>query len=119
MDTASTLIDEEVAKRLDLTNDRSVLVGGIELRVNAPRTSEWDVPRLIETLNALVDEGRLGGGVPIRCVNTKIEYKPVARELSKLLEHEDPRVRDLIGECRQMVPQKRRVSVKGEQRVIN
>ena len=121
MDEAATLIDEEVARRLDLSNDRHILVGDIELEVNAPRTTLWDVPKLLNALSSLVAEGRLGAGVPPRCVAVRVEHRPVARELAKLLDHDDPRVRELIDECRQVISQKRRVRVKGKgsQHVIN
>lgn len=110
-DTAS-FVDSEIARRLDRMNDRSILVEGIELRVNAPHETQWDVTRLQENLAQLVNEGRLGAGVPPRAVKTEVTYKPVAVELTKLLNHDDPRVRELVSECSRTVPAKRRVTVK-------
>ena len=112
LNDAARLIDGEVARRLDIANERHIEVDGLRLEVNAPRVNEWDTAKLQEVLAALVGEGRLGAGVPPRCVKTKVTYTPVASELRKLLGHEDPRVRELIGQCRAEVPQERRVSVK-------
>lgn len=117
LDISSRVLDAEIARRLDLMNDRAILVDGVELRVNAARKSEWNVEKLILTLSSLVAEGRIGAGVPPRAVKSELVHKPVARELAKLLEHDDPRVRELVGECRELVPAVRRVSVKGEIRV--
>lgn len=113
--STATYLDEEVARRLDIANERSRLVGDVELRVNAPRETVWDVERLRETLDQLVNEGRLAKGVAPRAVRTEVSYKPVARELTKLLAHDDPRVRDLIAECRVVVDAKRRVTVREAQ----
>lgn len=117
LNDSARVLDGEIARRLDLTNDRSILVGDVELRVNAPRSTEWDVDKLLGVLAQLVSESRIGAGVPPRAVKREIVHKPVARELSKLLEHDDPRVRELVGECRELVPAVRRVSVKGESHV--
>lgn len=117
LDDSARVLDSEIARRLDMMNDRAILVEGVELRVNAPRKPEWDVTKLMEVLAHLVDEGRIGAGVPPRCVKTEVTHKTSWRELDKLLQHEDPRVRDLVGECREMVPAVRRVSVKGESNV--
>lgn len=111
MADTSRVIDHEIARRLDTLNDRSILVGDVELKVNAPLAPEWDVEKLAHTLVDLVNEGRLGAGVPRRCLKRQLP-KPVARELAKLLQHDDPRVRELVGECRTMVPVARRVAVK-------
>lgn len=110
--TTATYLDEEVARRLDHANERHRLVGDVELRVNAPFETVWDVERLRERLDQLVNEGRLGAGVPPRAVKTEVSYKAVARELKKLLAHDDPRVRELIGECYTELPAKRSVAVK-------
>lgn len=117
LDDSARVIDSEIARRLDLMNDRAILVDGVELRVNAPLKSEWDVEKLIVTLSSLVAEGRIGAGVPPRAVKSEVVHKPVARELDKLLAHDDPRVRELVGECRHVVPAVRRASVKGESHV--
>ena len=117
LDDSAHVLDSEIARRLDMMNDRAILVDGVELRVNAPRNPEWDVEKLRAALSGLVSEGRIGAGVPDRCVKTEIRHKTVWRELDKLLQHEDPRVRELVGECRTMVPAVRRVSVKGEKNV--
>ena len=115
LDDTATAVDAEIARRLDADNKRKIYLEDerIELRVNAPRVTEWDVPRLRENLDQLVNEGRIGGGVPPRAVKTEVSFKPVARELTKLLEHDDPRVRELVVECRHMVNVKRRVQVIG------
>lgn len=115
LDEAATVIDMEIARRLDADNKRKIYLEDerIELRVNAPRVTEWDVPQLRENLDQLVNEGRIGAGVPPRAVKTEVSFKPVARELSKLLEHDDPRVRELVVECRHTVNVKRRVQVIG------
>ena len=112
LEASASYLDEEVARRLDLANERHRLVGDMELRVNAPQETVWDVERLRETLDQLVNEGRLAKGVPPRAVRTDVSYKPVARELTKLLAHDDPRVRELIAECRAVVAAKRRVTVR-------
>lgn len=117
LDDSSRVLDAEVARRLDLINDRAILVNGVQLRVNAPRKSEWSVDKLIRNLAQLVAEGRIGAGVPPRAVKAEVVHKPVARELSKLLEHDDPRVRELVEECRELVPAVRRVTVTGESNV--
>lgn len=116
-DDTARLIDTEIARRLDADNDRSITVGSIELRVNAPMQTEWDVTRLQENLAQLVGEGRLAAGVPPRAVKTEVSYKPVARELSKLVDHDDPRVRELVRECRHILPARRRVQVTGGEHV--
>ena len=113
--STATYLDEEVARRLDLANERHRLVGDVELRVNAPQETQWDVERLRETLDQLVNEGRLGKGVPPRAVRTEVSYKPVARELTKLLAHDDARIRELIAECRVVVAARRRVTVREAQ----
>jgi hypothetical protein len=112
LEASATYLDDEVARRLDLANERHRLVGDMELRVNAPQETVWDVERLRETLDQLVNEGRLAKGVPPRAVRTDVSYKAVARELNKLLAHDDPRVRELIAECRVVVAAKRRVTVR-------
>jgi hypothetical protein len=108
---ASRLIDTELAHRLDHDNERSTLVNGYQLTVNAPTATEWDVAKLLETLTELVAEHKLGLGVIEKTLKQEVTYKPAQRELNKLLDHDDEQVRTRIRECRSMVPQRRRVTV--------
>ena len=108
---AARVLDGEIERRLDLNNDRSLKVDGYEVKVKPPTESEWDVTRLRENLDQLVNEGRLGGGVPGRAVKVEVSYKPVAVELKRLLDHDDPRVQELVGEARTVRPTERRVTV--------
>ena len=62
-------------------------------------------------ITELISEGRLGPIVLDNAVPAVTVYKPSARELRKLVDHDDPEVRELIRECRRMVPQRRRVTV--------
>jgi hypothetical protein len=112
-DELAHMLDSEVARRLDLTNDRHIEVDGYRLTVNAPRRTAWDVPKLMQVLTELVSEGRLARGAAQRAIKTEVSHKPVAREVTKLVEHDDPMVRDRIKECRTIVPATRRVTVTG------
>jgi hypothetical protein len=113
MDELSRMLDSEMARRLDLGNSRSVTVGDYELRVNAPLVDAWDVPALMRTLTTLVNEGLLTKGAAQSAIKTEVSHKPVAREVKKLLQHDDPRVRDRIAECHSTIPARRRVTVTG------
>jgi hypothetical protein len=108
---AARVLDGEITRRLDRNNDRSIDVDGYEVRVKPPTESEWDITLLRENLDQLVNEGRLGAGVPGRAVKVEVSYKPVAVELKRLLDHDDPRVKELVGECRTVRPAERRVTV--------
>lgn len=109
----STMLDSEMARRLDVANQRSITVGEYDLKVNAPIRDEWNVPLLMRTLTALVSEGLLTKDAAQRAIKSETTHKPVARELTKLLKHDNPAVRDRIGEAVVAVPTKRRVSVTG------
>jgi hypothetical protein len=109
----STMLDSELARRLDLTNKRSITVDGFDLTVNAPFRDEWDVPLLMRKLTECVAAGLLTKDAAQRAVKTETTYKPVARELSKLLKHDNPAVRDRIAEAVTAAPTKRRVTVTG------
>ena len=111
IDDANRLIDAEIARRLDLDNVRAGTQNGWGVEVNAPSTTEWDVPNLRSAITELIADGRLGITVLDRAVPAVTTYKPSARELRKLLEHDDREVRELVRECRRMVPQRRRVTV--------
>ena len=111
IDDANRLIDAEIARRFDLDNVRAGTQNGWGVEVNAPSTTEWDVPNLRSAITELIADGRLGITVLDRAVPAVTTYKPSARELRKLLEHDDREVRELVRECRRMVPQRRRVTV--------
>lgn len=113
LDDTARVLDTEIARRLDASNDRHILVDGIELRVNRPQSTEWDVERLRANLEQLVSEGRLAAGVVPRALKREVTYKPVASELTKLLDSADPRIAELVRECRSVVPARRRVQVIG------
>ena len=109
----SGMLDSEMAARLDHANQRSITVGGYDLKVNAPMRDEWNVPLLMRKLTECVAAGLLTKDAAQRAVKSETTHKPVARELTKLLKHDDPRVRDRISEAVTTVPTKRRVSVTG------
>lgn len=111
LNEAAALVDREVARRLDMNNERHILLPGVELRVNAPHETLWDVDKLQENLSQLVNEGRLAAGVPPKVLKREVTYKPQARELTQLLTSADPRIVELVGECREVVDAKRKVQV--------
>jgi hypothetical protein len=109
----SVMLDSEMAGRLDVSNSRSISAGGYDLRVNAPMRDVWDVPMLMVILTALVAEGLLTKEAAQRAVKTDVTHKAVAREVNKLLKHDNPRVRDRIAEAHTTEPAPRRVTVTG------
>ena len=111
LDEAGHRLDDEIASRLDHENERSAEVGPYKLTVNAPEARSWNIDRLQVALDELVNEGRLGAGVRTRALTTTVTYKAVARELNKLLTHDDPAVRVRIAECLTLTPAVRRVAV--------
>lgn len=113
MDELSTMLDSEMARRLDLDNSRSVRAGGYELKVNAPQRDAWDVPLLMRILTELVNEGLLAKAAAQRAIKSETTHKPVAIEVKKLLTHEDPQVRERIERAHSTVTTKRRVTVTG------
>jgi hypothetical protein len=119
MDELARMLDSEMARRLDRDNERSLTVGGYQLRVNAPLRDAWDVPALMRVLTELVNDGILAKGAAQRAIKSEVSHKPVAVEVKKLLTHDDPRVRERIAECHTTVNAKRTVSVTGGPDVHN
>jgi hypothetical protein len=111
IDDANRMIDVEIARRMDRENEREAVIGGIGVKVNAPNKMSWDFDKLLQTLQALVDDGRLAAGAAARAVERVVTYKARTVEMNKLLRHDDAVVRDEVAACRVFEPQARRAQI--------
>ena len=113
IDEVNAQIDRELTDRLDHENRRSAKFGDWEVETQAPFETSWDVASLGLELEALVQAGTLTRNAAEAALKPTTTYKPVARELKKLLDHADPEVRDAVARCRHSEPRRRRrVTVK-------
>jgi len=107
------VLDEEITRRADHEGTGTLHAGRLRLVVPKPTKTEWDVPQLSLTLEALVNETRISRAKASRALETIVTYKPRPAELNQLLTHADPEVARSVAACRRSVRQDRRVSVKG------
>lgn len=102
-------LDMELARRIDFESaGRTARVGDYQIEVQAPTTTEWDVPRLGIALEALVADARISPAVAEKAFRVTVTRAPAAAHLKKLLGHADPEVRESIARCRETVERRRR-----------
>lgn len=98
----------ELAQRADRANTRTLHAGQWKIEVNAPTEKQWDIDRLLGTLDKFVDEGTITQRAADACTRTKVE--PVWGRIKTLLS--DPRTAPEISLCFEEVPTTRTASVK-------
>lgn len=102
----------EITRRMDADNLRQVEANGFKVTVAAPG-EDWDLKKLDEVLNELIDQGTLTPAATDRLFKT--ERKIQKRELTKLLKNLDGVNRDAADLIRACCETSRRVrSVKVE-----
>ena len=110
--TARRDLGLELTRRMDADNLRQVEVDGFKVTVAAPG-EDWDLKKLDEVLNELIDQGTLTPAATERLFKT--ERKIQKRELTKLLKNLDGVNRDAADLIRGCCETSRRVrSVKVE-----
>jgi hypothetical protein len=109
IDAALAAVDVELVAELDRANARSGRFGNYSVEAEAPLTTVWDIPTLGVALEALVQAGRLTRAAAAAALEAQpVEYKPRARELSKLLGHADPEIVAAVDACRHAEARRRR-----------
>jgi hypothetical protein len=102
-------VGEELVRRMDMENLRSVEVAGYVISVDAPGGVDWDAKQLDETLGQLVEGGVITEGARRRVVPLKPSVSQ--RELKKLLATLDSPDLELVEACSEASRKTRRVKV--------
>jgi hypothetical protein len=107
MKEARREVDDELTRRMDHEGRRSFTFDHFKVDVSPPVEKLWDVDKLLNTLDDLVEIKAISQVKAERCVRTKTE--PVWRELKTLLS--DPRTKDPLEACYDEVEASRYVKV--------
>lgn len=108
-------VEQVIVERMDRELDRTAIVGGHKLTVNAATRDEWDLDRLAAVLADLVNRSVISEKAARKVIETP-PPKPQPAVLRKaalnlLVKDVVPAVKDTIAECATQVPQRRTLKI--------